>query len=138
VKTFKDWLTLGLAMALTAVVTFEVVTRLPHAAPSPSPSPAPAVNGVKLGKAYAPQVLSTLADSWNAAADALAQGKSMAEAQATLQQSWQSARARAFVASVAPEFTKVIAEATEPKDAAQRAQVVSLWRDFAKGVKGGR
>ena len=135
-KTFKDWLTLGLAMALAAVVTFEVVTRMPHAAPSPSP--APVVDGVKLGKAYAPQVLSSLSDAWNAAADALAQGKSMAEAQAVLQQSWQSARAKAFTASVAPEFSRVLAEATEPRDAAQRAQVVSLWRDFAKGVKGGR
>lgn len=135
-KTFKDWLTLGLGMALAALVTFEVVTRRPHG--EPAPSPVPVVDGAKLGRAYAPQVLSTLSDAWNAAADTLARGKSMAEARASLQQNWQAARARAFVASTAPEFAKVIAEGTEPKDAAQRAQVEALWRAFARGLKGGR
>ena len=85
--------------------------------------PQPAVNG-RLGRAFARVAASTLADAWIAAADALTQGKTMAEAQAALQQNWQAARAKAFVATVAPEFAKVIAEATEPKDAAQRAEVV--------------
>jgi hypothetical protein len=134
VKTFKDWLILALGMALASVATFEVVTRLPHAAPKPKPL----VDGAKLGRAYAPQVVSTLSDAWNAAADALSQGKSVAEAQATLQQNWQAARAKAFVASTAPEFAKVLADGTEPKDDTQRAAAVALWRSFARGLKGGR
>jgi hypothetical protein len=133
VKTFKDWSILVLGMTLAAMTTFEVVTRVYR----PSSIPA-AVDGAKLGRAYAPQVVSTLSDAWNAAADALGQGKSVAEAQAALQQSWQAARAKAFAASVAPDFSKVLAEGVEPKDDAQRAQVVALWRSFARGLKGGR
>jgi hypothetical protein len=44
----------------------------------------------------------------------------------------------ARAASVAPEFAKTLAEGAEPKDDAQRAQVVALWRSFARGLKGGR
>ena len=80
----------------------------------------------------------TLSEAWDAAADALVQGKTVAEAQATLQQTWKAARAKAFVASVAPEFAKVLPEGAEPKDDAQRAQVVALWKAFATGLKGGR
>ena len=133
-KTFKDWMILVLGMALAAVATFEVVTRLPHAAPSP----APAVDGAKLGRAYASSGVATLSDAWGAAADSLGRGKTVAEAQAALQQNWQAARAKAFVASVAPEFSKVLADGAEPKDDAQRARVVALWRGFARGLKGGR
>lgn len=133
-KTPKDWLILVLGMALAALTTYEVVTRQAH----PAPSPAAVVDGAKLGRAYATTVVATLSDAWNAAADSLGQGKTMAEAQAALQQNWQAARAKAFVAAVAPEFAKVLTEGAEPKDDAQRAQVVALWRAFARGLKGGR
>ena len=134
-KTYKDWLILVMGMAMASLATFEVVSRLPHAAPSPTP----AVDGAKLGRAYATTVVATLSDAWVAAADALGQGKTVAEAQAALQQGWQAARAKAFAASVTPEFSRVLADGAEPKDAAQRAEVVALWRAFAAGLtKGGR
>src|SRR6202012_822507 len=106
VKTFKDWMILARGMAPAALVTFEVVTRLPHAAPTP----APAVDGAKLGRAYATSVVATLSDAWSTAADALGQGKTVAQAQAALQQNWQAERAKAFTAAVSPEFAKVLAE----------------------------
>ncbi len=133
-KTFKDWLILGLGMALAVLTTFEVVTRQPQE----TPGPVPAVDGATLGRAYATTVVATLSDAWNAAADALVRGQTMAEAQATLQQNWQAARAKAFVASVAPEFARALPEGDEPKDDAQRDAVVALWRAFARGLKGGR
>lgn len=133
-KTSKDWLILVLGMVLAALMTFEVVTRLPH----PAPSPSSVVDGAKLGRAYAPEVISTLSDAWNAAADTLAQGKTVAEAQATLQQTWQAGRAKAFAATVAPAFAAALPEGAEPKDDAQRARVAALWRAFARGLKGGR
>jgi hypothetical protein len=133
VKTYRDYVILALAMALTGVATYEVTTRLPHAAPSPTP----AVDGAKLGRAYATTVVATLSDAWDAAADALGQGKTVAEAQAALQQTWQAGRAKAFAAAVTPEFSRVLAEGAEPKDDAQRAQVVALWRAFAAGLKKG-
>ncbi len=96
------------------------------------------VDGAALGRAYAPAVVSTLSDAWSAAADALAQGKTVSGAQAVLQDTWKANRVSAFTAKVAPGFTKVMAEATEPKDPTQRAEVVALWRGFARGLKGGR
>lgn len=134
-KTFKDWLILGMGLALAALATFDVVSRF-HAAPAPTT--VPTVDGAKLGRAYAKTVVSTLSDAWNAAADAVGQGKTMAEAQAALQQNWQAARSKAFAASTAPEFAKVLADGAEPKDEAQRGEVAALWRAFARGLKGGR
>jgi hypothetical protein len=135
VKTYKDWLILVLGMALASLATFEVVTRLSsHGVPGPGS----AVDGAMLGRAYAPVVVATLSDAWNAAADALGRGQTVAQAQAALQQNWQAGRTKAFAASVAPEFAKVLPEGSEPKDDAQRAAVVALWRAFAKGLKGGR
>jgi hypothetical protein len=130
VKTIKDWLLLLVGLALAGLVTFDLVSRRP-ASPAP-PTPA------ALGRAYATTVVATLADAWIAAADALEKGKAVADARSALQDGWQAARTKAFVASVAPEFAKVLAEGAEPKDAAQRAQAVALWREFARGLKGGR
>ena len=106
---------------------------------TPSPAvPVPFVNGKALGRTFAPMVASNLGDAWLAAADALEKGKTIPEAQATLQAAWQEARIKSFVAKVAPEFRKVLAEGQEPTNPAERAAVVQLWRDFAAGLKGGR
>jgi hypothetical protein len=130
VKTIKDWLLLLMGLALAGVLTFEFVS---HRRANPvAPTPA------ALGRAYATTVVVTLADAWVAAADALEKGKTVVEARTALQDGWQAARTKAFVASVAPEFAKVLPEASEPKDNAQRAQAVALWREFARGLKGGR
>jgi len=102
------------------------------------PAAGPAVNGRAVGRAFAPTMAPRFGDAWLAAADALEKGKTVAEAQATLQATWQESRAKAFAAVVAPEFRKVMPEGSEPTDPARRAEVIKLWRDFASGLKGGR
>jgi hypothetical protein len=137
-KPIKHWLLvgLGLGLFLATAVTLDLVSQVPR---NPPPvSTMTSVDGAQLGKAYARSVVVSLSESWTAAADTLAQGKSMAEAQETLQQTWQELRVKDFVASVEPDFAKVLAEGNEPRDDAQRAEVVALWRAFARGLKGGR
>ena len=136
-KSIKHWLLLGLGVGgfLATAVTLDLVKHVPT---STSTAPVILVDGEKLGRAYAPTVVASLSEAWNAAADALGQGKSLTESQEILQQTWQELRAKAFVADVGPDFAKVLPEGTEPIDDAQRAEVVALWRAFARGLKGGR
>ncbi len=119
-------------LAIAGVVTYD------HFVPPGPAAPRSIVNGKALGRSFAPSVSSGLGDAWLAAADALEQGKAVSDAQAALQSAWQTARIKAFTATVAPEFSKVLAEGAEPADPTQRAAVVKLWRDFAAGLKGGR
>lgn len=98
---------------------------------SPKPD-SPAVDGLKLGQAYAPVVAASLADGWDAAAAAIEQGKTVLESQNALQTTWAASRIKAFSATVAPEFSKVLPEGSEPFD---RASLAKLWRDFAKGLR---
>lgn len=128
----KDALTPLAILLLAGVVVYD------HVSGRPGPAPAPTVNGLALGKAYAPVLLTTYADSWLAAAKTLEEGKPVAEAQKTLQETWKEARIKAFTAEVAPGFAVVLPEGTEPANAAKRAQVAELWRAFAKGLRGGR
>ena len=121
-----------------AVVVLAGVVAYDHLAPRGPAVPQSIVNGKALGRAFAPSVSSSLGDAWLAAADELEQGKGMSDAQTALQAAWQDARTKAFAAKVAPEFSKVLAEGSEPTDPAKRAEVVKLWRDFAAGLKGGR
>jgi hypothetical protein len=130
VKTIKDWLLVLMGVALAGLLTFDYVSRR-QANPTP-PTPA------ALGRVYAKTVVVTLADAWIAAADALEKGKSVVESRKALQDGWQAARTKAFVEGVAPEFAKVLPEGSEPKDATQRAQAIAFWREFARGLKGGR
>jgi hypothetical protein len=134
-KTIKDRLFLCLGLALAALLAYDILSRIHHEGTTPAPT---AVDGAALGRAYAPTVVSTLADAWTAAADTLAQGKSVVEAQAALHASWEASRAKVFVSNVAPALAKVLPEGSDPKDDAQRAEVVALWRAFARGLKGGR
>lgn len=135
-KNLKDALTPMLLLVLVATSLYDRIA--PRPAPAPSPAPTPAVNGAALGKAYGPALLSTYADAWLAAAQAVEDGKAIAEAQKALQDSWKDARARAFTAQVSPGFALVLPEGTEPSSPDKRAQVAELWRSFAKGLKGGR
>jgi hypothetical protein len=96
------------------------------------------VNGQVLGKAYSAALVASYADAWNAAATTLEQGKSVSEAQKTLQDTWKDGRTKAFKAKVEPGFAQVLPEGTEPGDAAKRSQVAQLWRAFAKGLTGAR
>jgi hypothetical protein len=136
-KSIKHWLLLGLGLGgfLATAVTLDLVRHVPT---SNATAPVTLVDGEQLGRAYAPTVVASLSDAWDAAADALGQGKSLTEAQEILQQTWQELRAKAFVATVANDFAKVLPEGTEPSDDVQRAEVVTLWRAFARGLKGGR
>ena len=133
VKTLKDWLMVVMGLALAGSLTYVAVDL--HGA---RPVPRTMVDGAALGRNYAVAVTTTLSDAWTAAADAVAQGKTITEAQKILQDKWKADRTAVFTAKVAPTFVSVLPEASEPKDDAQRAAVVTLWRSFARGLKGGR
>jgi hypothetical protein len=141
-KKTKDWLLLGLGlgMVLATTVTLDVVSHFPRSRPPVAMTAVHpgGVDGAGLGRAYAPTVVASLSEAWSAAADTLEKGKTMVEAQETLHETWQKSRSKTFVATVVPQFAKVLAEGNEPKDDAQRARVVALWREFARGLKGGR
>ncbi len=133
-KTVKELLTPVSILTLAGVLLFDhLVPR-----PVPKPPPAPTINGQVLGRAYAPVLLSSYGDAWLAAAKTLEAGKSVAEAQKSLQDTWQAARVKAFTDHVASSFSLILPEGTEPTTPQKRAQVVALWRDFARGLKGAR
>jgi hypothetical protein len=133
VKSYKDWLLVVMGLALAGSLSFVAIElRKPRIEGEAS------VNAVELGRSYGLVVVATLGDAWNAAADTLAAGKTVAEAQTALQEKWKTGRTEAFNAKVVPTFVKVLPEATEPKDEAQRARVIELWRGFARGLKGAR
>lgn len=134
-KRIKSLLTPALVLVLSGVVVYDHLVK-PYA--SPTVPVARKVDGAALGRAYAPVVTATLAEAWLAAAKTLEDGKSVADAQSVLQETWRSGRTDHFKAKVAPEFDRVLAEGKEPKDAEERAAAAKLWRDFAKGLKGGR
>jgi hypothetical protein len=118
-------------------VILAAVAVYDHLAPRRAAVPVPAVDGVALGKAYAPALAATYGDAWMAAAQALEDGKPVAEAQKALQETWKDGRVKAFTNQVAPGFARVLPEGTEPSSPQQRAQVVALWRAFAQGLKRG-
>jgi hypothetical protein len=126
----KDYLTPASVLVLAGVLLFNHVTT------QPTPSPSPAVNGVALGRSFAPVLASSYADGWLAAAKVLEDGKPVADAQKALQETWKEGRTKAFVADVVPGFSVVLPEGAEPASPEKRAQVVELWRSFAKGLKG--
>src|SRR4051812_29273001 len=105
VQTFMTPL---VVLGLAGVVAYD------HMAPRSPVAPASAVHGKALGRAFAPTVASDLGDAWLAAADALEQGKTISDAQAALQSTWQAARVKSFAAQVSPEFSKVLPEGAEP------------------------
>jgi hypothetical protein len=135
-KTMKEILTPASILLLAGVALFDHLA--PHLLPAPAPAPAPSVEGVVLGKAYAPVLLSTYGDAWQGAAKTLEAGKTVAEAQETLQGMWKEGRVKAFTDHVASSFSLVLPEGVEPTTPEKRAQVVKLWRDFARGLNGGR
>jgi hypothetical protein len=127
----KELLTPLSLLILAGAILYDHVVRRP----APSPAPAPAVNGVALGRAFSTVLESTYADAWLAAAQALEEGRSVADAQKVLQDTWKEARVKAFTSAVGPSFALVLPEGREPASPVQRAQVVELWRAFAKGLK---
>ncbi|MCA1685768.1 MAG: hypothetical protein LC745_07220 [Planctomycetia bacterium] len=126
----KDLLTPVALLSMAGVMLYD------HLTPRVAPAPEPTVSGVSLGRAYAPVLVAGYADAWVVAAKTLEEGKSVADAQKALQDSWKEARVKAFKQDVLPGFSLVLPEGTEPTDAAKRSQVADLWRAFAKGLKG--
>jgi hypothetical protein len=96
------------------------------------------VNATAVGRAYAAQLIGSYADAWDAAASAVEGGMSVAESQQVLQDTWKQSRARAFRERVAPTFSRVLPEGGEPDGASERARVVELWREFARGLRSHR
>jgi hypothetical protein len=135
-KILSEILTPVSILILSGVMVFDRL--VPRHVAVPEPLPVAAVNGVALGRDYAPILVSTYGDAWLAAARALEEGKPVAEAQKTLQDAWKQARVRAFADHVAPRFTLVLPEGAEPSTPQERARVVQLWRDFARGLNKGR
>ena len=121
------------AGALGAVVALVAYDRIRP--PSRPPAIATTVDAVALGRAYAPLLAQSYADGWIVAALKLEEGGTVADAQIELQATWSAARRAAFDTAVTPSFSRVLPAGTEPSDPAKRAQVVQLWRDFAKGLK---
>lgn len=103
----------------------------------PAAAKGAAVDGLALGKAFT-VLASSYADAWMAAAGDLEHGKSAVEAQKTLQENWKNGRVKAFTTMVAPSFSAVLPEGSEPTSPEHRARVVVLWRSFADGLKGGK
>lgn len=102
--------------------------------PGPAP-PDPRVNAATLGKSYAPKLADACADGWESAAATLESGKTVAESLAAFKAAWSDSLRKAFASEVKPTFALVLPEGTEPADAAKRAEVVKLWRDFAAGLR---
>ena len=130
-RLIREMLTPVSLIVMAGVVLYD------HSLPRTRPAREPTVDGVALGRAYAPLLVSSYADAWLEAAKAIEEGKPAAEAQKVLQDSWRDARLKAFKAEVLPAFERVLPEGTEPVDAARRSQVAELWRSFAKGLKSG-
>ena len=133
-SALKDYATPVSVLILAAVLLYD------HFAPKIATpvDPTVTVNGQVLGKAYSAALVASYADAWNTAATTLEQGKSVSDAQKTLQDAWKDGRTKAFKAKVEPGFAQVLPEGTEPGDAAKRSQVAQLWRAFAKGLTGAR
>ncbi len=130
-RVFKGLLTPVSILVLSGVIAYDrVAPRLIQAS-------APAINGVALGRTYAPALASAYGDAWIAAARAIDDGKTVAEAQTVLQETWKEARIKSFRSKVLPTFSIVLPEGTEPANPAKRAEVANLWRAFAKGLKQG-
>jgi hypothetical protein len=126
---------LPVSLLVVTVVVF-VDHRIPR--PDPAPPPVPAVNGQVLGRAYAPLLLASYGDAWLAAAQALEEGKSVAEAEKTLQDTYKDARVRAFTDHVAPSFGLILPAGSEPSTPEKRAQVVALPPDPGRVLTEGR
>jgi hypothetical protein len=129
-RGLKDYATPIAVLILAAVMLFDHCTQITVVPSDPSVN----IDAGALGKAYATDLVATYADAWNAAATTLEQGKTVSEAQKALQDTWKDGRTKAFKAKVEPALSQMLPEGTEPADAAKRAQVVQLWRAFAKGL----
>ncbi len=127
-----SWLLVGVFAAL---VGFGSAYYVKHGLPWPTE---PSSSGVALGRAFAPVLASTLADGFDKAADLVAQGKTVQEADEALKATFLQAREKAFQDKVSPAFNALVPPNTEPKDDATRKAYVSLFREFSSGLRRGQ
>lgn len=126
-------------IALTCAIALAVCLHVRETWPGVGKPARPAfTESVTLGKAYAPFVVTTYADAWLAAANALEDGKNVSETQETFQTTWKDGRTRAFQEHVAPALQALLPEGTEPTNPAARKRVADHWRAFARGLRSGR
>jgi len=92
-------------------------------------------NGVALGRAFVPVLASSLADGFEKAADLLEQGKTVQEANETLKATFLSAREKAFQEKASPAFAAIVPANSEPKDENAKKSYITLFRDFASGLR---
>jgi hypothetical protein len=135
---WKSYLLPGLnALVLATVVVVFGYDRFFRKPPAPPAPPDPAAAFVALGSGFAPALAGSLADGFEAGADALRGGKTVAESDRTLKDAFLASRQKAFSVQVAPRFAGVLADGEEPKTSAERTALESAWRAFARGLRGG-
>jgi hypothetical protein len=108
---------------------------------NPGPGPAPpvvAVNFVQVGRNFVPVLAGSLADGFEAGAEALQAGKPLPAADDTLKTTFAASRAKAFGDIVGKDLATILPEGEELKDAAVRARLTQAWRDIARGLRGGK
>lgn len=129
--SIREWATPISILVLAFSIAFYAIYGRQDSVPS-------SVDGVALGRSYAPVFLGTYAAAWDVAADQLVAGKSVPEVQKAMVAAWKDARYKAFDQKVTPAFSKVLPEGTEPRDDSHRREVARVWHDFAKGLRKGK
>jgi hypothetical protein len=126
-KTTIQVLNIVAVLALVGVVGWQ------HFGPKPA---SVADTYYSTGKTFVPILGSTYGDGWIAAADAMEQGKTVADCQQIIAGTWKDKRVAAFIQNVTPVFQAVMPEGQEPGDPAKRKAIAEMWRSFGKGLKG--
>ena len=132
-RSAETW-TQSLRTVLAVVATAGLFV-LRQAGKPPADEPPRLDQGERIGRSYAPYFLKAYARAWDAAADSFDAGKSVAESQGVLQETWKQERLRLFNERVRPEFSKRLPEGMEPGNAQERAEIVAFWRSFARGLR---
>lgn len=104
--------------------------------PPPPPRTVNAATAEVLGRGYAPALLVTYAEAWEAAAEAVVKGATVADAQTVHQNTWKASRTKAFRERLGTAFATVLPEGAEPETPEERRQVAEFWKAFARGLRG--
>jgi hypothetical protein len=106
----------------------------------PAPAPPPRTGLVAVGRAYVPTLATTYADSWEDGAKLLDAGQPVGTALDTVATSWGPRLTAAYNASVTPAFEKVLPQSKDEKDVTpeEKRALAAAWREFARGLRGGK
>jgi hypothetical protein len=120
-------------VAALAVLVAVSVVLVPHEAVGPSP--APSSSAVHLGQTFAPKLANSLADGFDANADAAEAGKSFGDADEALKDAFFRSRQAAFDQHASDAIHAIVADGKDSKDPEVRQRWVQFHRDFAKGLR---